>query len=43
MRRRVLGSGQDELIVVVLVAVRSAVRWYLRYGLSYRNVEELLG
>jgi transposase, IS6 family len=20
-----------------------AVRWYLRYGLSYRDVEELLG
>jgi transposase-like protein len=27
---------------VITVAVRSAVRWYLRYGLSYRDVEELL-
>ena len=27
---------------VIVVAVRSAVRWYLRYGLSYRDVEELL-
>ena len=28
-------SGGPEVIVV-------AVRWYLRYGLSYRDVEELL-
>ena len=27
---------------VIVLAVRSAVRWYLRYGLSYRDVEELL-
>jgi len=27
---------------VITVAVRSAVRWYLRYGLSYRDIEELL-
>ncbi|HEV7451258.1 MAG TPA: hypothetical protein VGO16_07700 [Pseudonocardiaceae bacterium] len=27
---------------VITVAVRSAVRWYLRYGLSYRDLEELL-
>jgi IS6 family transposase len=27
---------------VITHAVRSAVRWYLRYGLSYRDVEELL-
>ena len=27
---------QPEIIVL-------AVRWYLRYGLSYRDVEELLG
>jgi transposase-like protein len=27
---------------VIMVAVRLAVRWYLRYGLSYRDVEELL-
>ena len=39
---RPLGSAfagfrfQAEVIVV-------AVRWYLRYGLSYRDVEELLG
>jgi transposase, IS6 family len=25
-----------------MVAVLLAVRWYLRYGLSYRDVEELL-
>ena len=24
------------------MAVRWAVRWYLRYGLSYRDIEELL-
>jgi transposase-like protein len=33
--RRLLGSGSNRVIVV-------AVRWYLRYGLSYRDVEELL-
>lgn len=27
---------------VILLTVRSAVRWYLRHGLSYREVEELL-
>ncbi len=27
---------------VITLAVRSAVRWYLRFGLSYRDVEELL-
>ena len=27
---------------VIVLAVRSAVRWYLRYGQSYRDVEELL-
>jgi transposase, IS6 family len=26
----------------IMVAMRSAMRWYLRYGLSYRDVEELL-
>jgi IS6 family transposase len=26
----------------ITVAMRSAMRWYLRYGLSYRDVEELL-
>jgi transposase-like protein len=27
---------------LIVLAVRSAVRWYLRYGLSYRDVKELL-
>jgi IS6 family transposase len=27
---------------VIVVAVRSAGQWYVRYGLSYRDVEELL-
>jgi transposase, IS6 family len=27
---------------VITLAVRFAVRWCLRYGLSYRDVEELL-
>ena len=27
---------------MITLAVRSAVRWYLRFGLSYRDVEELL-
>jgi transposase-like protein len=33
--RRSRASGHPEIIVV-------AVRWYLRFGLSYRDVEELL-
>ncbi len=28
--------------VLIMVAVRSAVRWYLRCGLPYRDVQELL-
>ena len=31
------GSGSPPEIIVL------AVRWHLRYGLSYRDVEELLG
>ena len=34
--RRSLASGFPQEVIVL------AVRWYLRYGLSYRDVEELL-
>jgi IS6 family transposase len=34
--RRLPGSGFPPDVITV------AVRWYLRYGLSYRDVEELL-
>ena len=36
VREGLLASGSPPEVIAV------AVRWYLRYGLSYRDVEELL-
>jgi transposase-like protein len=41
-QHRGLFAGLRFPPAVITVAVRSAMRWYLRYGLSCRDVEELL-
>lgn len=35
-------SGRHYPKDMISWAVRSAVRWYCRYGLSYRDLEEML-